>query len=448
MWTNPGTPVPIDASQLKVGLYVWLDVNWTEHPFLSNRFLVETANDVAVIQALNVKGKLYYFPNSSTVPPATAALAPDEIEAAAQAKARADILEQIRLMDKAKKTKLRAQKDAAARADQAWGAAARATREALLNLPRSPKVAGQQIKTLSRETASIFASGHEVLLHLLGDQSEQGPHFHALNTTTLCMLVGQKAGLNEKELGDLAMAALAHDAGESQIPPQILKNANRKPHEEDHFRQHVKHSVQFALESGAFSHAALQTIADHHETIDGSGWPKGKKDTSVSARILAIVDRYDTLCAPDVDHAPMMPAEALATMFRKEGNRYDPGLLSTLIRLLGVYPPGTVVHLSDGSLAMVVAPGSHTLKPKVLIYNPDLPKDEAPALDLDQELDLKIVEAIRPSTLPAHVLQWLNPQQRLSYYFSLDDNRAKPPEPSPEGPQPSPQDATKYVANY
>jgi HD-GYP domain-containing protein (c-di-GMP phosphodiesterase class II) len=425
MWTNPGTPVPIDPSQLVVGLYIWLDVKWTEHPFLANRFLVDSANDVAVIQALDVKGRLYYFPNSSSVPPARAALAPQEIEAAAQAQARADILEQIRLMEKAKKAKLRAQKDAAARADQAWGAAARATREALLNLARSPKVAGQQIKTLSKETASIFSSGDEVLLHLLGDSSEQGPHFHALNCTTLCMLVGQKAGLNEKELADLAMAALAHDVGESQIPAHILKNANRKPHEEDYFRQHVKLGMQFALESGAFSHAALTTMAEHHEAVDGSGWPAGKKDLSVGARILGIVDRYDTLCAPDVNRAPMMPAQALATMFRKEGSRYDPALLSTLIKLLGVYPPGTVVHLSNGALAMVVAPGKHTLKPKVLVYNPDLPKDEAPALDLDEEPDLKIVEAIAPATLPPHVLQWLNPHQRLSYYFSLNDGPGK-----------------------
>ena len=91
MWTNPGTPVPIDPSQVTIGLYVWLDVKWTEHPFLSNRFLVEKANDVAVIQALNVKGKLYYFPNNSKVPPARAALAPEELEAAEQAKAEGKI---------------------------------------------------------------------------------------------------------------------------------------------------------------------------------------------------------------------------------------------------------------------------------------------------------------------------------------------------------------------
>ena len=78
-----------------------------------------------------------------------------------------------------------------------------------------------------------------------------------------------------------------------------------------------------------------------------------------------------------------------------------------------------MVQLSDESLALVVSPGSHSLRPRVLIYSPELPKDEAPMLELAGEPDLKIVETIRPSTLPADVLQWLNPQQRLSYFFSV-----------------------------
>jgi hypothetical protein len=184
----------------------------------------------------------------------------------------------------------------------------------------------------------------------------------------------------------------------------------------------VLFSAQFAAQSGAFSPAALAVIADHHESVDGSGWPLGKKTSGKGARILAMVDRYDRLCSPEVtDRDPLMPAEALATMFRHENSKYDMGLLSALIKLLGVYPPGTVVQLSDGTLAMVVSPGRKSLQPKVLIYSPELPKDEAPTLDLDAEPDLKIAEAIRPTALPPDVLQWLNPQQRLSYFFSVED---------------------------
>ena len=108
-----------------------------------------------------------------------------------------------------------------------------------------------------------------------------------------------------------------------------------------------------------------------------------------------------------------MPSEALATLFGQESGKYDPTLLALLVKLLGVYPPGTVVQLNDGTLALVVAPGPKSLQPKVLIYNPDLSKDDTPVLELAAEPDLKIMSAVRPSTLLPEVLAWMYPQGRL-----------------------------------
>lgn len=424
MWNKPGPPVALDPSQLTIGLYVWLDVRWDEHPFLTNRFLVKTAQDVALIQSLDVKGRLYHHPDKSTAAPLPTASAPPsaaEALAATQEAEQRALAAELKKAEATKREKRQRQKDAAARADRAWENAARHTKEALLTLSRSPKVAGELIANLSRETAANIARSQEVLLHLLGDKKDQGPQFHALNVLTLCMLLGKKAGLSESELADLAMAALAHDAGKVQVPGPILKSAQRKKHEEDFFRQHVMFSVQLSAQSGAFTKEAMGFIADHHEAVDGSGWPRGRRETARGARILALVNRYDNLCTPDQHGVePLMPAEALARMFRIEGKQHDAALLGTLIKLLGVYPPGTVVRLNDDSLALVVAPSRDSLRPQVLVYTPEVPKDEAPTLELVTEPDLKIAEAIRPSLLPPDVRAWLNPQQRLSYFFSVD----------------------------
>lgn len=425
MWKKPGIAVPINASQLVPGLHIWLDLRWEEHAFLTNRFLIKTQKDVAIIQTYNTTGRLYYYPEKSTAKPMVRPSTPladaaVEVAEVVQSAQKAALTQELLRVEKAKKDKFRLQKDAAVRADRAWEKAASATREGLANMARSPKTAGEQLALLSRETAATIAQGQEILLHLLGDKKDQGPQFHALNTMTLCMLVGKKAGLSEVELADLALGALAHDAGKAQIPPQILKAWPRKKHEEDFYRQHVQYGLEFAAKSGAFTREALAVIADHHEAVDGSGWPHGKKGASVGARILALVDRYDRLCSPEATgREPLLPSEALATMFRKQATEFDQALLHTLIKLLGVYPPGTVVQLSDESLALVVSPGPHSLRPRVLIYSPELPKEEAHMLELAGEPDLKIVETIRPSTLPADVLQWLNPQQRLSYFFSV-----------------------------
>jgi HD-GYP domain-containing protein (c-di-GMP phosphodiesterase class II) len=431
MWNKPGQAVPIDPSQVVVGLYLWLDVRWDEHPFLSNRLMVKTPKDVAVINSLDVTGRLYCYPDKSATtipafaPPAPAADAAAVAEATAAAEAAAAMAAELKQIETAKKEKRQKQKDAAARADRAWENAARNTKEALLTLNRSPKAAGELIAALSKETAASIANGQEILLHLLGDKKDQGPQFHALNVLTLSMLLGKKMGLTERELADLAMGALAHDAGKVQVPPQILKNPNRKKHEEDFFRQHVMFSVQLASTSGAFTREALGIIADHHEAANGTGWPRGRRDSTRGARILAVVNRYDNLCTPEaIGVEPLMPAEALARMFRIEGAQHDPALLGALIKLLGVYPPGTVVQLNDTSLALVVAPGPESLRPQVLVYTPEIPKDEAPTIELHTEPDLKIIEAIKPATLPPDVLAWLNPQQRLSYFFSVENAKA------------------------
>lgn len=421
MWKKPGNPIPIEPSQVVVGLYIWLDISWVDHPFLTSRIMVTTEKEIAMIRAHHVEGRLYYYPEMSKaepLPPSPPVVATQAEVSAAELEAAA-LMQEVRALELAKKEKLRKQRDAMQRADRNWEDSARATREALLNLARSPKNAGAQLSQLSRQTASAIAKGQEILLHLLGDKKGQGPQFHALNVMTLCMVLGKQVGLTERELADLALGALAHDGGKATIPPAILQSATRKKFEEDFYRQHVQFSVQYASESGAFSPEALAIIADHHECADGSGWPRGKKETSRAARILALVNRYDRLCTPESGKDGLMPSEALATLFRNMVGKYDKALLSGLIKLLGVYPPGTVVQLSDGTLALVVSPGATSLQPRVLIYSPELPRDEAPALDLADEPTLKVAEAIRPALLPPDVLEWLNPQQRLSYFYSV-----------------------------
>ena len=97
MWNKPGQAVPIDPSQVVVGLYLWLDVRWDEHPFLSNRLMVKTPKDVAVIKSLDVTGRLYCYPDKSTtaipafVPPEPATDAVAEAAAAAAAAMAAEV---------------------------------------------------------------------------------------------------------------------------------------------------------------------------------------------------------------------------------------------------------------------------------------------------------------------------------------------------------------------
>jgi HD-GYP domain-containing protein (c-di-GMP phosphodiesterase class II) len=422
LWSRSSGAIPMEPSQLAIGIYVWLDLNWTEHPFLANRFLIKTDKDIAIIQSLDCKGRLYFFPDKGKpalpVVVQTTAIAED----AAQNLAQEALAREVVQLAKAKKDQLWQQKDAEARTRKAWETAANGVRDALANMSSSPKVAGEQIRQVSGDTAATVAQGKEVFFQLVANADTPGPQFHALNTMILSVMVGKKAGLSQAQLADLAMAALAHDAGKSQVPQHILKNAHRKKHEEDFYQQHVHHSVKLATLAGTFSASALAMIADHHETLDGKGWPNKKTDLSAGTRILALVNRYERLCSPEAPaREALTPAEALAQLFRQESGKYDAGLLSIMVKLLGVYPPGTLVQLSDESFGLVIAPGPNSLQPKVLIYRPELPKDEAPFLSLATQTDVKISAAVRPGKLQPEVLDWLDPQQRLAYFFNSAD---------------------------
>jgi HD-GYP domain-containing protein (c-di-GMP phosphodiesterase class II) len=263
--------------------------------------------------------------------------------------------------------------------------------------------------------------GSEALLHLLGNKHGDGPQHHALNCMSLAILLAKRMGLPDAAVSEIALGAMSHDIGKTLIPAHIFRAKTRSKHEESLYRDHCIRGVELARISGSFSEGAISAIQDHHERLDGSGFPNGKKGSAIglSARIVAVINHYDRLCSPESpERESMSPGEALKKMWREEQARLDPAILTTLIKLLGVYPPGTLVGLSDGSLGLVVSPGKQSLLPKVLIYDPEVPKDEAPILDLSEIQDLAIEETLRPEDIPADVLEWISPRERLTYYFS------------------------------
>jgi HD-GYP domain-containing protein (c-di-GMP phosphodiesterase class II) len=420
MWDKPEKPVAIDPSQVVIGLYIWLDIPWDYHPFLYNRFMVRDEKQIAKIRAVPFQGHLYYYPDKSKVTPipladvlAVAPLTTPEPDA------ETEFAHEMARQNREQHDRQRQLRDMATRADRAWEQAARVTREAMLGMGHAPKQAGAQLLELSQSTASLISQEQEVLLHLLGDKEGVDPQFHALNVMTLSMLIGKMVGFSEVQLAELALGTLAHDIGKLKVPLHLLKSATRSRHEEEFYRQHGAYGVELAKVSNVFGATALSIIADHHEYLDGRGWPTGKTTAGPAVRIASLVDRYDRLCSPESPaREALMPTEALARLYRTESAKFDQKLLSTMIKLLGVYPPGTLVRLNDESLGLVVSPGNESLRPTVLIYCPELEKRDAPTIDLSVVEDLKIEEALRPSSLPADVLEWMNPRQRLSYFFS------------------------------
>jgi hypothetical protein len=171
------------------------------------------------------------------------------------------------------------------------------------------------------------------------------------------------------------------------------------------------------------SPGALLVIAQHHEHADATGYPKGVAldRMSVGARIVAMVNHYDNLCNAAVPSKSLTPHEALSRMFAQLRSRFDATMLNAFIRLMGIYPPGSVVQLSDDRYAMVMTVNSaRPLKPRVLVFDPNVAPDDAVHLNLETTPDLGIRRSLKGEQLPSRALDYLAPRQRVAYFFGAD----------------------------
>jgi hypothetical protein len=121
--------------------------------------------------------------------------------------------------------------------------------------------------------------------------------------------------------------------------------------------------------------------------------------------------------------AAMTPHEALALIFSQQKTRFDAATLSAFIRMMGVYPPGSVVQLNDERHALVLSVNTaRPLKPCVLVHEVGVPRHEAVVLDLEYARNASIRRSLKPSSLPAAAQDYLQPRARINYFFETTPN--------------------------
>jgi putative nucleotidyltransferase with HDIG domain len=291
----------------------------------------------------------------------------------------------------------------------------------LRNLFSRPAESVAQARELVSDMVDSLLDEKDVVLHLMNAKTgDENAYYHALNVTMLALILGKEAGLGGDEMRALGLGALLHDMGKDKVPSQILlKKTPWTSAERNFYQQHVTYGAETARSLPEMTAGALEVITLHHELLDGSGFPGRLKGERIGrlARIACIANTFDNYCNRINPADSMTPAEAVSHMFRRENGKYDPVLMQHFIRCMGVYPPGSVVQLNDGTIGLVMSvnPG-RLLHPSLLIYDPDVPKEEALWLDLSLDPDLKVEKTLRPGELDKAVFEYLEPRSRVSYY--------------------------------
>ncbi len=193
---------------------------------------------------------------------------------------------------------------------------------------------------------------------------------HSVNAAVLSAAFAMHLGVKREYLPDFVSAGFLHDVGKRFVPVQILHYPGKlSPLQMEEMQAHVLKGQDYLRGWHNVSPIVLDGELDHHECYDGSGYPYGKSEEEISftGRVLAVVDMYDAMSSKRGYRQPVTPFRALGFMYQERDNRFAPGYPQEFIRLMGVYPPGSFVRLSDGSLALVLeADIQEGLRPQVM----------------------------------------------------------------------------------
>jgi len=407
--------------QLRVGLYIFLDLSWFEHPFAFSHFKIKSEEQIKTIRSLGLKS-VRYNPALSDIAPPLPGAQPEAVQEPSLApETKSDAMSQALAAKRVMMERIKVQREAAARIENAFINTAKTVREVEKNLFAQPVETVRQATLLVTQIAESILCAPELAIHVMGDKmGGEELYFHSLNVTMLSMMMARDIRLPQEVVGALGMGALFHDIGRKDIPNRILMKTEPLTQAERHlYEMHCQYGVDMGQRL-QFSPPVLAIIREHHEMFDGSGYPgklKGEASGLLS-RIVALANHYDELCNPLNIADALTPHEALSMMFAKLRNKFDPKLLQVFIRCLGVYPPGTIVQLSNGVIGMIATVNTaKPMKPVIVIYDANIPRDEAILVDLERETDLNIAKAIRPAQVPGDVYNYLSPRKRVSYYF-------------------------------
>jgi HD-GYP domain-containing protein (c-di-GMP phosphodiesterase class II) len=248
-----------------------------------------------------------------------------------------------------------------------------------------------------RVLAQEIAQAPQLMLCLGKVRSwDEYTYVHSLNVALLSGFLANRLLPDKPELAEnVTVGGILHDLGKALIPKEVLNKAGRLTNEE--FTIMKRHSVygdELAKSNGVNEISTLSVIRGHHERYGGDGYPDALKGENIrmEAKIAAVADVFDALTAKRVYKEPMESRAAVSLMIENMSEHFDPMVVRALLVSIGLFPPGTGVELSDGSLGVVVASkGKDLMRPEVHLQIDNMGrKAEGVTIDLSKRDDIYV----------------------------------------------------------
>ena len=220
-----------------------------------------------------------------------------------------------------------------------------------------------RMQELANEKIDPLVDAPGVMNHLLMIRHTDDYTFeHSVNVAVLSGVIGKWMGVKGQNLRDLIFAGLMHDIGKSQIPAEILNKPGKLlPHEMEIMKMHTTKGYYLLREVPQVPQVIMWSVLQHHERMDGSGYPLRLKGNSIHdfARIIAVADIYDAMTSDRVYRRRTTPYHVIDALFRQMFDILDPVVCSTFLYHVKDFMTGNIIMLSDGRQAEVVSPGAY-----------------------------------------------------------------------------------------
>lgn len=401
----------ISIDQLKVGMKVErLDRSWLATPFLRHRFTITSVDQIKQLRDSGVKlldvdaddvhlDPVSFAPaiqleaKASQPTPSTLDPEPSTIPFAEE-------LPEARRVYKAAKVIIQQAMD-----DVRMGRA--------LNIEAVNEVVGRMADSILRNPDALTS-----LTRL--KRFDEYTFFHSVNTSALALSVGRHLRYARAPLLQLGTGMLLHDIGKTLIPIEILNKPGR--YEADEFeimKQHVLRGAEILSSSTGLTDMFLKPTLEHHERVDGTGYPhkRSKQDLSQFGLIAAIVDIYDAVTSDRCYHKGKTPHDTLQLLYRLGTQGHVDGVLvQQFVQVVGVYPVGSCVVFNTGEAAIVKQFNHHaSLEPLVVLVTDETGRHRSTPLDLDLATQFR-----RPKRKIASILDPINLGINPSLYLDKE----------------------------
>lgn len=260
--------------------------------------------------------------------------------------------------------------------------------------PISEPALREAAQALVQKALAAPALVAEILLIDSLKQCDKSLYAHVVDTAVYAILIGLQLGWDEEKLEHVGIAGLLHDVGYMRLPQNVVKAHWEGRSDSVLLQKHVVMGETLIKRQGQFSDDIVRMVKEHHAYLDGSGYPEGQGGAllSDSGQLLGIVDYFDELTTVGGPAAALPVAIAIRRLYQEaKKGKFATAYIEAMIRVLGVFPVGTVVQLSTGEQAVVTKQHANIgLVPQVKIFRDADGKQLAEPLTCDLAKDASL----------------------------------------------------------